>query len=70
MYLLTDEQLKKIIGKIYHDGMYFNPVQDIDNKWFISIEEVKKCSNNFEWVKKLPLMKYKPIKFKIYEKIS
>lgn len=45
-YKITKEQKEKLIGKKYNDGMYFNPVQDVNGEWFISIEEKE---NNTNW---------------------
>ncbi len=59
--LLTTEQTQLLVGKLYTDNMYFNPVQDEDDNWFISIEEVNQCTNDeFLWIKNLPLINYKP----------
>jgi hypothetical protein len=37
---------------------YFNPIQDANDNWIISQEEVDQCS--FKWVKALPLIEYIP----------
>ena len=40
---------------------YFNPIQDADDKWVISVEEIDQCVNpDFMWVKELPLIPYNP----------
>ena len=66
VYKLTTEQKDFLIGQTYDGLQYFNPTLDADNNWFISIEEVNGCTNEFfQWVKDLQLITYNPI---IYER--
>jgi hypothetical protein len=59
--LLTIEQKDSLIGQQYASDSYFNPIQDINNNWIISTQEVDQCINpNFMWVKDLPLIEYIP----------
>jgi hypothetical protein len=59
--LLTESQKNELLGQLYDDDSYFNPIQDIDNNWIISVEEMEFCVNpEFIWVKDLPLIEYKP----------
>ena len=59
--LLTLEQKDSLVGEMYTEDSYFNPIQDIDNNWIISFEEIEYCTNTrFMWVKELPLIEYKP----------
>lgn len=59
--LLTIEQKDSLVGQLYAPDSYFNPIQDANNDWIISIEEIDFCVNpEFEWVKQLPLIEYKP----------
>lgn len=59
--LLTEIQKDELIGQLYDNDSYFNPIQDIDNNWIISTEEINFCVNpTFAWVKNLPLIEYKP----------
>jgi hypothetical protein len=59
--LLTLEQKYEIAGQLYAEDSYFNPIEDINNDWVISTEEMEKCVNsNFLWVKDLPLIDYEP----------
>jgi hypothetical protein len=45
----------------YAPDSYFNPIQDIDDNWVISTQEIDYCINSaFFWVKSLPLIDYKP----------
>lgn len=62
--LLTQEQAEQLRGKQYSNDCYFNPIQDANGNWIISIEEVNQCS--IEWVKQLELIEYQPI---IHEEI-
>jgi len=59
--LLTIEQKDNLIGQLYDEDSYFNPIQDLDENWIISVEEMEFCVNpEFQWVKDLPLIEYKP----------
>jgi hypothetical protein len=59
VYQLTSEQADSLIGVEFVPDNYFNPIQDADGNWIISIEEVNQCS--IEWVKLLPPIEYNPI---------
>lgn len=59
VHLLTEEQAQSLIGVEFMPYSFFNPIQDADNNWIISQEEVNQCS--FKWVKELPLTPYNPI---------
>ena len=59
--ILTEEQKDLLVGQEFMVDVYFNPVQDINNNWFISVEEMDQCVNeNFMWVKYLELIDYEP----------
>ncbi len=59
--LLTESQKNEIVGQLYDEDSYFNPIQDDFDQWIISIEEMEFCINpEFMWVKTLPLIEYKP----------
>jgi hypothetical protein len=59
--LLTVEQKDEIVGQPYSDDSYFNPIQDINDNWVISTEEMMYCTNEqFMWVKDLELIEYIP----------
>jgi hypothetical protein len=59
--LLTESQKDSLIGQLYDEDSYFNPIQDIEDNWIISVEEMEFCVNPiFQWVKDLPLIEYKP----------
>jgi len=59
--LLTETQKDELIGQVYAPDSYFNPIQDVQDNWVISIEEMEQCVNpDCLWVKDLPLIEYKP----------
>jgi hypothetical protein len=59
--LLTLEQKEDLVGQLYAPDSYFYPVQDADDNWVISTQEIDNCINMaFFWVKELPLIEYKP----------
>jgi hypothetical protein len=61
--LLTIEQKDDLVGQKYAPDSYFNPIQDADDNWIISTQEMDYCvAPEFLWVKNLPLIEYNPIK--------
>ena len=59
--LLTIEQKDLIVGQEYTTDSYFNPIQDLNDNWIISIEEMDYCTNvDYLWVKDLDLIIYEP----------
>ena len=59
--LLTIEQKDSLVGQLYEEDSFFNPLQDLSDNWIISVEEMEFCVNpEFQWVKDLPLIEYKP----------
>jgi len=59
--LLTETQKEQLVGQLYDDDSYFNPIQDADDNWIISVEEIDQCVNEtVMWVKELPLIPYEP----------
>jgi hypothetical protein len=59
--LLTIEQKDSLVGQWYAPDSYFNPIQDINDNWVISVEEMEQCVNpNFIWVQDLDLISYEP----------
>lgn len=58
--LLTIEQKDQLVGQLYDDDSYFNPIQDIDNNWIISQEEIEQnIFPIFDWLQSIPLIDYK-----------
>ena len=59
--VLTVEDKDSLIGPRYMEDSFFNPIQDADDKWVISVEEIAQCVNpDFEWLKNIPLIPFKP----------
>ena len=59
--LLTEVQKDELVGQLYDEDSYFNPIQDLNDNWIISIEEIDQCvTPEFLWVKELPLIPYEP----------
>lgn len=63
VYQLTEGQKDKLIGQLYDIASIFNPIQDANDNWIITDQEVRGCVNpGFLWVKYLPKIEYKPKK--------
>jgi hypothetical protein len=59
--LLTEVQKDELVGVYYSADSIYNPIQDIDDNWIISVEEMIYTSNpETLWVKDLDLITYKP----------
>jgi hypothetical protein len=58
VYQLTPEQAEQLRGVQYVADMTFNPIQDANDNWIISSEEVS--STTIDWVKQLPAIEYVP----------
>ena len=59
--LLTLQQKEAFEGQLYAPDSYFNPIQDKNNNWVISTQEINACVvDEFLWVKELPLITYVP----------
>jgi hypothetical protein len=59
--LLTVVQKDELIGQTFAPYSYFNPIQDNDDNWIISLQEIEYCTNSeFQWVKDLPLIDFNP----------
>jgi hypothetical protein len=59
--LLTELQKDELVGVLYAPDSYFNPIQDINDNWVISQEEMNNNENELvAWVKDLPLIEYVP----------
>jgi len=59
--LLTESQKNELVGQLYDEDSYFNPITDLEDNWIISVEEIEFCVNpEFMWVKDLPLIEYIP----------
>jgi predicted DNA-binding transcriptional regulator len=59
--LLTELQKNEIVGQLYAPDSYFNPIQDLNDNWIISVEEMEQTvTPEFLWVKDLDLIPYEP----------
>ena len=59
--LLTESEKDSLVGQLYDEDSYFNPIQDDFDQWVISTEEMDFCVNpELQWVKDLPLIEYIP----------
>lgn len=59
--ILTEEQMQSLLGQTFQPDSYFNPIQDVNNNWILSAEEIAYCSNpQFLWVKELDMIQYQP----------
>ena len=66
VYKLTQEQKDSLEGKCYFNGTFFNPIQDANDNWIISEEEVNLATyENILWVKDLPQIEYEPKEVKL-----
>jgi len=59
--LLTVEQKNLLLLQWFAPDSYFNPIEDANGNWVISVEEMEYCVNpEFLWVKDLPLIIFEP----------
>ena len=56
--ILTETQKDQLVGQTYDGVCFYNPIQDINDNWIISEEEINQT--NLEWLKSLPLSEYLP----------
>ena len=59
--LLTIEEKDLLVGQQYAPDSYFNPIQDANDNWVISQEEINQNVNEeFSWLSSLELIEYQP----------
>lgn len=59
--LLTELQKDEIVGQLFAPDSYYNTIQDINDNWIISVEEIEQTTTlEFMWVKDLPLILFEP----------
>lgn len=59
--LLTEVQKDELVGQLFDEDSYFNPIQDANDNWIISIEEIENNVNpNFEWLQELEMIIFVP----------
>lgn len=57
---ITQKEANQLKGVEIVKDNYFNPIQDKNGNWIISLEEVEQST--IEWLKDLPIIDYQPIK--------
>ena len=59
--LLTELQKDELVGQLFDEDSYFNPIQDANDNWIISIEEIENNVNQtFDWLKELEMIIFVP----------
>jgi hypothetical protein len=59
--LLTETEKNLLSGNTYTTDSFFNPIQDCNDNWIISTQEIQFCTNeDFSWIHNLPLIEYCP----------
>jgi len=59
--LLTIEQKDLLVGQMFDEDSYFNPIQDDADNWIISIEEIEQNQNpSFVWLQDLEMIIFVP----------
>jgi hypothetical protein len=59
--LLTIEQKDLLVGQMFDEDSYFNPIQDDNDNWIISIEEIEQNQNpSFVWLQDLEMIIFVP----------
>jgi hypothetical protein len=63
---LTNEQKDILQGKQYAPDSFFNPIQDKNDNWVISLEEYngcldcEECIEEYEWIVNCEQIEYEP----------
>jgi hypothetical protein len=59
--LLSVEQKYLLVGQLFDEDSYFNPIQDNADNWIISIEEIEQNQNtDFGWLQDLEMIIFVP----------
>jgi hypothetical protein len=59
--VLTSQQKDSLLGQEFGTDSYFNPIQDADDNWIISIQEINNVVNTeFIWIKDLDIILFNP----------
>ena len=60
--LLSVEQKDLLVGQLFDEDSYFNPIQDDNNNWIISIEEIEQnIYYDFNWLQDLEMILFVPV---------
>jgi len=55
--LLTVTQKDELVGQLFAVDSYFNPVQDCNDNWIISTQEIDgNIYPQFDWIEQLPII--------------
>ena len=59
--LLSIAQKDLLVGQLFDEDSYFNPIQDFNDNWIISIEEIEQNQNpTFVWLQDLEMIIFVP----------
>ena len=59
--LLSILQKDLLVGQLFDEDSYFNPIQDDADNWIISIEEIEQNQNpEFGWLQDLEMIIFVP----------
>lgn len=59
--LLSIAQKDLLVGQLFDEDSYFNPIQDDADNWIISIEEIEQNQNlTFGWLQDLEMIIFVP----------
>ena len=61
---ITEQQAKDLTGVEFQDNSFFNPIQDANGNWFISLQELVYCTKEF--ASTVELIEYEPINNPIF----
>ena len=56
---ITKEQADELKGKEFVQDNYFNPIQDDNGNWIISLQELVYC--NVDFANSVELIKFEPV---------
>ena len=56
--ILTEEQKDQLVGQTYDGVCFYNPIQDLNDNWIISEEEINQ--SDLAWLKELTLEEFQP----------
>ena len=59
--LLSIEQKDLLVGQLFDEDSFFNPIQDFNGNWIISIEEIEQnIYPEFDWIRDLEMILFVP----------
>lgn len=64
--LLTEVQKDELVGQLFDEDSYFNPIQDANDNWIISIEEIENnVYTQFDWLQELEMIIFVPKQYDV-----